>query len=31
MPNLDVAHIHEQGQDMIIVPMNQSFGHLTHQ
>ena len=31
MPNFDVAHIHEQGQDMIIVPMERSFGHLTHQ
>ncbi|MGJ0391901.1 MAG: hypothetical protein ACR650_03960 [Methylocystis sp.] len=26
MPNLKVAHLHEQGQDMIIVPLDSSFG-----
>ena len=27
MPSLDVAHLREQGQDMIIVPLEHSFGH----
>jgi hypothetical protein len=31
MPSFDVAHIHKQGQDMIIIPMNRSFGNMTHQ
>ena len=31
MPAYDVAHIREQGQDMIIVPMSRSFGYLPHQ
>lgn len=26
MPNVKVAHLREQGQDMIIVPMDRSFG-----
>lgn len=26
MPDVEVAHIHEQGQDLIIVPWNASFG-----
>jgi hypothetical protein len=31
MPNLKVAHIREQGQDMILVPLNDSFGRKTDQ
>jgi len=31
MPSFDVAHIREQGQNIIIVPMDRSFGHMTHQ
>lgn len=27
MPNLDIAHLRQQGQDMIIVPLDSSFGH----
>lgn len=27
MPRLKVAHINEQGQNMIIFPLDQSFGH----
>lgn len=27
MPHFKVAHLHEQGQDMIIVPVASSFGH----
>ena len=26
MPSYDVAHLHEQGQDMVIVPLDASFG-----
>jgi hypothetical protein len=26
MPSIEVAHVREQGQDMIIVPMNDQFG-----
>ena len=26
MPEIEIAHIHEQGQDMIIAPLNSSFG-----
>lgn len=26
MPRLKVAHLHEQGQDMIIVPLGRTFG-----
>jgi hypothetical protein len=26
MPQFDVAHIREQGQDMVIVPLERSFG-----
>ena len=29
MTTLDVAHIREQGQDMIIVPLDRSFDHKT--
>jgi hypothetical protein len=29
MPKYRVAHIHEQGQDMIIFPLEAKFGHLT--
>ena len=29
MPKLKVAHIREQGQDMIIFPLDQRFGRLT--
>jgi len=27
MPSFQTAHIHEQGVDLIIVPVNASFGH----
>jgi len=27
MPRFKVAHLHEQGQDMIIVPLDTNFGH----
>jgi hypothetical protein len=27
MASYDVAHLHEQGQDMVIVPLESSFGH----
>ena len=30
MPTYEIAHMHEQGQDIIIVPMARSFGRLTH-
>jgi hypothetical protein len=26
MPTFEVAHFHEQGQDMIVIPVNHSFG-----
>jgi len=26
MPRFEIAHLHEQGQDMIIVPLADSFG-----
>ena len=29
MPSYKVAHIHEQGQDMIIFPLESRFGHQT--
>jgi hypothetical protein len=29
MPKYKVAHIHEQGQDMIIFPLEAKFGHQT--
>ncbi len=29
MPHYKVAHIHEQGQDMIIFPLEARFGHLS--
>jgi hypothetical protein len=31
MPEYKVAHIHEQGQDMIVVPLDRSFGYKTTQ
>lgn len=27
MPHYKVAHLREQGQDMIIIPLDSSFGH----
>lgn len=27
MPSFDVAHLHRQGQDMIIFPLERAFGH----
>jgi hypothetical protein len=27
MPTVKVVHLHEQGQDMIIVPLNSDFGN----
>ena len=27
MPRFEIAHLHEQGQDMIIVPLEDSFGN----
>ncbi|WP_082482793.1 hypothetical protein [Methylobacterium sp. Leaf123] len=27
MPSFDVAHLHKQGQDMIIFPLDRSFGY----
>lgn len=27
MPSFDAAHVREQGVDLIIVPLNSSFGH----
>lgn len=27
MPNIDIAHIREQGQNMIIAPLDSAFGH----
>jgi hypothetical protein len=29
MPNFDVAHIREQGNDLIIVPLSSTFGALS--
>ena len=29
MPSFDVAHIREQGQDMILFPLDDSFGYKT--
>jgi hypothetical protein len=29
MPTFKVAHLREQGQDMVIVPLDSSFGHKT--
>lgn len=29
MPTLQVAHLHEQGQDMIIAPLDSDFGSKT--
>jgi len=28
MPSVDVAHIHEQGLDIIIIPLESAFGRL---
>jgi hypothetical protein len=30
MPSYKVAHVHEQGVDLIITPLESSFGHLTN-
>lgn len=30
MPSLKIAHLREQGQDMIIAPLERSFGTLTN-
>ena len=30
MPSFKVAHIHEQGQDMIVVPVESNFGASTN-
>lgn len=27
MPSLDVAHVREQGQNMLLFPLDSSFGH----
>ena len=27
MPSFDVAHLHQQGQNMILVPLDDSFDH----
>jgi hypothetical protein len=27
MPRFDVAHIREQGVDLVIIPLDRSFGH----
>lgn len=27
MPNIRVAHLRQQGQDMVIVPLDQTFGY----
>lgn len=29
MPRFKVAHLREQGQDMVIVPLDRTFGHKT--
>jgi hypothetical protein len=31
MPRFKVAHLHEQGQDMIVVPLDSSFGRKVSQ
>jgi hypothetical protein len=31
MPTFKVAHLHEQGQDMVIVPLDSNFGHKSQQ
>jgi hypothetical protein len=31
MPRFNVAHLHEQGQDMIVVPLDSSFGRKVSQ
>ena len=31
MPRFDVAHLREQGQDMVIIPLESSFGNKTSQ
>lgn len=31
MPNFKVAHLREQGQDMVIVPLDSSFGYKSQQ
>jgi hypothetical protein len=29
MPKLRIAHLHEQGQNIIVVPLDSNFGHRT--
>ena len=29
MPHFQVAHLRQQGQDMVVVPLESSFGHKT--
>jgi hypothetical protein len=31
MPRFKIAHLHEQGQDMIIVPLDTNFAHTSQQ
>jgi hypothetical protein len=31
MPRFKVAHLHEQGQDMVIILVDSSFGHKTRE
>lgn len=31
MPSFKIAHLREQGQDMIIAPLESSFGRASHQ
>jgi len=31
MPRFKVAHLNQQGQDMVIIPLESSFGHKTSQ
>jgi len=31
MPRFDVAHLREQGQDMVIIPLESSFGNRSSQ
>jgi hypothetical protein len=30
MADFEIAHLHKQGQDIIIVPLNRDFGNKTH-
>ena len=31
MPRFKVAHVHEQGQDMVVVPLDDSFDHKSNE